>query len=72
MRLFQEDNEKVTFFLVIFEAEVLEKPKAQIGVLKELFNRLAEVLRDCPAQYYRWAETILKLILLVSLCLSWL
>ncbi|XP_015870544.4 uncharacterized protein LOC107407748 [Ziziphus jujuba] len=34
--------------------EVLEKPKAQIGVLKELYNRLAEVLRDCPAQYYRY------------------
>lgn len=42
-------------FLVVFEAEVLEKPKAQIGVLKELYNRLAEVLRDCPAQYYRLA-----------------
>ncbi|KAF3441869.1 hypothetical protein FNV43_RR15784 [Rhamnella rubrinervis] len=34
--------------------EVLEKPKAQIGVLKELYNRLAEVLRDCPSQYYRY------------------
>ncbi|XP_024028725.1 translin [Morus notabilis] len=34
--------------------EVLERPKAQIGVLKELYNRLAEILRECPAQYYRY------------------
>lgn len=34
--------------------EVLERPKAQIGVLKELYNRLAEVLRECPGQYYRY------------------
>ncbi|PON60342.1 Translin [Parasponia andersonii] len=34
--------------------EVLEKPKAQIGVLKELYNRLAEVLRECPSQHYRY------------------
>lgn len=39
--------------MVVFEAEVLEKPKSQIGVLKELYNRLAEVLRDCPSQCYR-------------------
>ncbi|KAL5546148.1 hypothetical protein UlMin_005835 [Ulmus minor] len=34
--------------------EVLEKPKAPIGVLKELYNRLAEVLRESPSQYYRY------------------
>ncbi|KAE8099614.1 hypothetical protein FH972_017581 [Carpinus fangiana] len=34
--------------------ELLEKPKAQIGVLKELYNRLAVVLRECPGQYYRY------------------
>ncbi|KAG7960453.1 hypothetical protein I3843_10G124400 [Carya illinoinensis] len=34
--------------------ELLEKAKAQIGVLKELYNRLAEVLRECDGQYYRY------------------
>ncbi|XP_058207997.1 uncharacterized protein LOC131321022 [Rhododendron vialii] len=34
--------------------EVLEKAKAQIGVLKEIFHRLAEILRECPGQYYRY------------------
>ncbi|GMY14770.1 translin [Fagus crenata] len=34
--------------------ELLEKARAQIGVLKELYNRLAVVLRDCPGQYYRY------------------
>jgi predicted translin family RNA/ssDNA-binding protein len=34
--------------------EVLEKAKAQIGVLKELFHRLAEILLECPGQYYRF------------------
>ncbi|XP_057475134.1 uncharacterized protein LOC130763263 isoform X1 [Actinidia eriantha] len=34
--------------------EVLEKAKAQIGMLKELFHRLAEILRECPGQYYRY------------------
>ncbi|KAA8516558.1 hypothetical protein F0562_016936 [Nyssa sinensis] len=34
--------------------EVLEKAKAQIGVLKELFHRLAEILLACPGQYYRY------------------
>ncbi|CAL5334742.1 hypothetical protein CsSME_00017027 [Camellia sinensis var. sinensis] len=34
--------------------EVLEKAKAQIGVLKELFHRLAEILHECPGQYYRY------------------
>lgn len=35
-------------------AEVLEKAKSQIGVLKEHFNRLAEIIRECPGQYYRY------------------
>ncbi|KAK1284504.1 hypothetical protein QJS10_CPB21g00349 [Acorus calamus] len=34
--------------------EVLEKPRAQIGVLKELYRRLADILRECPGQYYRY------------------
>ncbi|KAK2974740.1 hypothetical protein RJ640_007167, partial [Escallonia rubra] len=35
-------------------SEVLEKAKSQIGVLKELFSRLAEIVRECPGQYYRY------------------
>lgn len=34
--------------------EVLEKAKAQIIILRELFNRLAEIVRECPGQYYRY------------------
>ncbi|KAF9594761.1 hypothetical protein IFM89_034744 [Coptis chinensis] len=34
--------------------EVLEKGKVQIDVLKELYGRLAEILKDCPGQYYRY------------------
>ncbi|XP_044505308.1 translin [Mangifera indica] len=34
--------------------EVLEKPKALIDVLKELYGRLDEVLSECPGEYYRY------------------
>ncbi|KAM4078300.1 hypothetical protein ACB094_09G026800 [Castanea mollissima] len=34
--------------------ELLEKAKAQVGVLKEQYNRLAVVLSECPGQYYRY------------------
>ncbi|XP_043707414.1 translin [Telopea speciosissima] len=34
--------------------EVLEKAKVQIDVLKGLFHRLAEILQECPGQYYRY------------------
>ncbi|XP_010253937.1 PREDICTED: translin isoform X2 [Nelumbo nucifera] len=34
--------------------EVLEKAKVQIGALKELFHRIAEIIRECPSQYYRY------------------
>lgn len=34
--------------------EVLEKARAQIGVLRGLFGRLAEILCECPGQYYRY------------------
>lgn len=34
--------------------EVLEKAKSKIIVLKELFGKLAEVLRECSGQYYRY------------------
>ncbi|KAL3356897.1 hypothetical protein AABB24_017518 [Solanum stoloniferum] len=35
-------------------AEVIEKAKSQIGVLKELYSRLAEIVHECPGQYYRY------------------
>ncbi|XP_009784479.1 uncharacterized protein [Nicotiana sylvestris] len=35
-------------------AEVLEKAKAQIGELKELYSRLSEIVRECPGQYFRY------------------
>ncbi|XP_031279062.1 translin-like [Pistacia vera] len=34
--------------------EVLEKPKAQIDVLKELYGQLAKFLFECPGEYYRY------------------
>ncbi|KAI3871319.1 hypothetical protein MKX03_034306 [Papaver bracteatum] len=34
--------------------EVLERAKAQIQVLKELYSKLAEILTECPGQYYRF------------------
>ncbi|KAL8508795.1 hypothetical protein ACS0TY_016127 [Phlomoides rotata] len=34
--------------------EVLEKAKGQFGVLKELYSKLAEIIRECPGQYYRY------------------
>ncbi|XP_077246242.1 uncharacterized protein LOC143886176 isoform X1 [Tasmannia lanceolata] len=34
--------------------EVLEKARVQITALRELFGRLAEILRECPGQYYRY------------------
>ncbi|XAR69118.1 hypothetical protein NMG60_11000590 [Bertholletia excelsa] len=35
-------------------SEVLDKAKAQIDVLKELYHQLAEILKECPGQYYRY------------------
>ncbi|KAL0309701.1 UNVERIFIED_CONTAM: ABC transporter G family member 28 [Sesamum radiatum] len=32
----------------------LETAKGQIGVIRELFSRLAEITRECPGQYYRY------------------
>ncbi|XP_038903974.1 translin [Benincasa hispida] len=34
--------------------EVLEKPKAQVGLLKSLYKQLAEILRESPGLYYRY------------------
>lgn len=34
--------------------DILEKAKSQIGVLKGLYSQLAEILRECPGQYYRY------------------
>ncbi|KAK1314101.1 hypothetical protein QJS10_CPA06g00228 [Acorus calamus] len=36
--------------------EVLEKARAQIDVLKDLYRRLSDILRECPGQYYRYHE----------------
>ncbi|KAI3473978.1 hypothetical protein Pfo_028766 [Paulownia fortunei] len=33
---------------------VLETAKGQIGLLRELFSKLAEITRECPGQYYRY------------------
>ncbi|XP_010684091.1 uncharacterized protein LOC104898685 isoform X2 [Beta vulgaris subsp. vulgaris] len=35
-------------------SEVLERAKSQIDVLKEHFNQLAEIIRECLGQYYRY------------------
>ncbi|CAK9323172.1 unnamed protein product [Citrullus colocynthis] len=37
-----------------FIPEVLEKPKAQVGLLKSLYKQLAEILRESPGLYYRY------------------
>lgn len=52
--------------------DVLEKARAQAGVLKGLFGRLAEILRECPGQYYRWAYSLWRVgnIVLVVLLLQ--
>ncbi|KAK9153949.1 hypothetical protein Sjap_001429 [Stephania japonica] len=34
--------------------EVAAKAEAQIEVMKGLYGRLAEILRECPGQYYRY------------------
>lgn len=34
--------------------EVLEKAEGQIDVLRDLFRRLAEIIHECPGQYYRF------------------
>ncbi|KAJ8754005.1 hypothetical protein K2173_001903 [Erythroxylum novogranatense] len=34
--------------------EVLEDAKTQIEVLRERYNQLAEIVRGCPGQYYRY------------------
>ncbi|MBA0693112.1 hypothetical protein Goari_010619 [Gossypium aridum] len=33
--------------------EVLQKANSQINVLQDLYKKLAEVVRECPGQYYR-------------------
>ncbi|KAM7265821.1 hypothetical protein ACFE04_003504 [Oxalis oulophora] len=34
--------------------EILEKSKAQIDILKDLYSKLAEVVRESPGHYYRY------------------
>jgi hypothetical protein len=41
------------FTLFSLHADVLVKAKAQVEVIKGLYARLAEVLKECPGQYYR-------------------
>eukprot|EP01018_Ginkgo_biloba_P021266 Gb_15140 [translate_table: standard] len=36
--------------------EVLEKAKVHIGSLRDLFGQLAEVIKECPGQYYRYHD----------------
>ncbi|KAI3877710.1 hypothetical protein MKW98_020191 [Papaver atlanticum] len=46
--------------------EVLERAKSQIEVLKELYSKLAEILKECPGQYYRSeTQTAVSLIVLL-------
>ncbi|KAF0898795.1 hypothetical protein E2562_011872 [Oryza meyeriana var. granulata] len=35
-------------------ADVLGKAKAQVEVIKGLYSQLAEILKECPGQYYRY------------------
>ncbi|KAG6478678.1 translin-like isoform X1 [Zingiber officinale] len=35
-------------------SEVLDKARAQIEVLKGVFHKLTDILRECPGQYYRY------------------
>lgn len=35
-------------------SDVIEKAKQQIVGLRELYNKLAEIIRECPEQYYRY------------------
>lgn len=63
---------------LLLVSEVLEKAKVQIEVLKDLFGGLAEILRECPGQYYRRADSlwagywslIFFLLVLFLLCFS--
>ena len=41
------------FALLSTSADVLGKAKAQVEVIKGLYAQLAEVLKECPGQYYR-------------------
>ena len=34
-------------------SDVLGKAKAQVEVIKGLYSQLAEILKECPGQYYR-------------------
>uniref|UniRef100_A0A0A9H399 Translin family protein n=1 Tax=Arundo donax TaxID=35708 RepID=A0A0A9H399_ARUDO len=35
-------------------ADVLGKAKTQVEVIKGLYAQLAEILKECPGQYYRF------------------
>lgn len=43
---------------LLLVSEVLEKAKVQIEVLNDLFGGLAVILRECPGQYYRRADSL--------------
>lgn len=57
--------------MFLVKAEVLEKPKAQIAVLKDLYNRLAEIVGESPGLYYRLVELILRPLMGIEVCLLW-
>lgn len=48
-------NPVIMFYV---RSDVLVMAKGQIVVLRELFGKLAEILRECPGQYYRWVERL--------------
>lgn len=52
--------------IFFFLAEVLDKSKAHIGTLKDHYSRLADILNECPDQYYRsYYDGILKHLVLL-------
>ncbi|KFK39614.1 hypothetical protein AALP_AA3G266700 [Arabis alpina] len=49
-------RERVSMIIVCYVdvSEVIEKAKEKINDLKKFYGRLAEILRECPGQYYRY------------------
>jgi predicted translin family RNA/ssDNA-binding protein len=41
------------YLLSSLRADVLGKAKLQVEVIKVLYSQLAEILKECPGQYYR-------------------
>ncbi|KAI4378413.1 hypothetical protein MLD38_015894 [Melastoma candidum] len=55
--------------------EVLEKARSHIATLKDLYEKLSEVFRECPGQYYRyhgdWRSETQNVVFLVTF-MHWL